>query len=60
MIKELLDRYQEKVTVAENALHSIAGIDTGDEELNYYLTMSWKKLTRANKRLKELKKEYNK
>lgn len=60
MIKELLDRYQEKVTVAENALHSIAGIDTGDEELNYYLTMSWKKLTRANKRLKELRKEYNK
>ena len=60
MIKALLDRYQEKVTVAENALHSITGIATGDEELNYYLTMSWKKLTRANKRLKELRKEYNK
>lgn len=60
MSKELLDRYQEKVTVAENALHSIAGIDTGDEELNYYLTMIWKKLIRANKRLKELRKEYNK
>ena len=60
MIKELLDRCQEKVTVAENALHSITGIDTGDEELNYYLTMSWKKIIRANKRLKELRKEYNK
>lgn len=56
MSKELLDHYQEKVTVAEKALYSIIGIDTGDEELNYYLTLSWKKISRANQRLKELRK----
>lgn len=55
MSKELLAHYQEKVTVAEKALYSIIGIDTGDEELNYYLTLSWRKISRASKRLQDLK-----
>lgn len=57
MSKELLDRYQEKVTAAEKALNPIVGIDTGDEALNYYLTLIWKKISSANKRLKELRKD---
>lgn len=60
MNKESLDYYQEKVTAAEQALYPIFGVDSGDEELNYYLILAKKKVSRANRRLKELRREYNK
>lgn len=56
LFTKLLDHYQEKVTVAKNALYSIIDIDTGDEELNDDLFTTWEKVLRASESLRDLKK----
>lgn len=55
LFTELLDRYQEKVKKAENTLRAIVDIETGDEELNDDLFITWLKISRANQRLQDLK-----
>lgn len=55
LFTELLDRYQEKVKKAEDTLHAVIDIDIGDEALNNDLLITWLKISRASKRLQDLK-----
>lgn len=55
--KELLDRYQEKINEAEHAILPICDIDNGDGELNDAISTTRINISRANQRLKELRKD---
>lgn len=55
LFKKVLDRYQEKVKKAEDTLHAVIDIDIGDEALNDDLFITWLKISRASKRLQDLK-----